>query len=216
MPLVDLSHAIHAGMTTYPGLPGPEIGVHLGFDESAAVYAPGTEFAIGRIAMVANTGTYLDTPAHRYRDGHDLTGLPLERCADLPALVVATAGHAIGPADLPAGPLTGRAVLLRTGWDRHWGTAAYGDPDHPHLTADGAAHLVAAGAALVGIDSVNVDDTRTGERPAHSALLAAGIAVVEHLTGLAALPADGARFTAVPPRIAGMATFPVRAFAVVP
>ncbi|GAA5149821.1 cyclase family protein [Nocardioides marinquilinus] len=216
--LVDLSHVVEHGMTTYPGLPAPEIGVHLGFEESADHYAPGTEFTIGRIAMVSNTGTYLDTPGHRHRGGHDLAGLPLERCADLPAVVVDLPDRvrafdaATFGADLP---LAGAAVLLRTGWSRHWRTAHYGDADHPFLTEDGARHLAGAGAALVGIDAVNIDDTRGGERPAHTVLLGADVPVVEHLTGLAALPARGARFTAVPPAVVGLCTFPVRAFAVV-
>lgn len=217
MRLIDLSHVIEHQMITYPGLPGPEIGVHLSFDASASRYAPGTEFAIGQVSMVANTGTYLDTPAHRYRDGYDLAGLALERCALLPAVVVDSSDLAIGPTafddvDVPAGS----AVLLRTGWDRHWGTERYGDPVHPHLPEAGAHQLVERGAALVGIDSVNIDSTTTGERPAHSILLAAGIPIVEHLTGLDGLPAIGARFTAIPPAIRGLASFPVRAFAHVP
>lgn len=215
MRFVDLSHVIDHQMMTYPGLPGPEIGEHLSFDASREHYATGTEFAIGRITMVANTGTYLDTPAHRFRDGHDLSALPLEHCADLPAVVV-DGGGAIGAGALSDVPVTGAAVLLRTGWDRHWGTKRYGDPVHPHLTEAGAQALVDSRVRLVGIDSVNIDDTTTGERPAHTLLLAAGIPVVEHLTSLADLPATGARFTAVPPAVRGLATFPVRAFARVP
>ncbi|MGH3500038.1 MAG: cyclase family protein [Nocardioidaceae bacterium] len=215
MPLVDLSHVIEHEMTTYPGLPGPQIATHLGFDASRDHYAAGTEFSIGQISMVANTGTYLDTPAHRFRDEHDLSGLALERCANLPAVVVKGDGP-IGAAAFAGTTVTGCAVLLRTGWDRNWGTEQYGDPVHPHLTEDGARALADRGAALVGIDSVNIDDTTMGERPAHTVLLAAGIPVVEHLTNLAALPASGARFTAVPPAVRGLATFPVRAFASTP
>ena len=215
MRFVDLSHVIDHQMITYPGLPGPEIGEHLSFDASHDHYAAGTEFAIGRITMVANTGTYLDTPAHRFRDGHDLSGLPLEHCADLPAVVVDGEGP-IGAGAFSDVPVTGAAVLLRTGWDRHWGAERYGDPVHPHLTEAGAQALVDSRARLVGIDSVNIDDTTTGERPAHTLLLAAGIPVVEHLTSLAELPATGAKFTAVPPAVRGLATFPVRAFAKVP
>ena len=190
MSFVDLSHVIERDMVTYPGLPGPEISSHLDFDESRAHYAPGTEFAIGRISMVANTGTYLDAPAHRFRDGGDLSWLPLQRCALLPAVVVG--GHgAIGSEAFDGVEVVGCAVLLRTGWDRHWGTERYADPDHPHLTGAGAERLVAGGAVLVGIDSVNIDDTATGDRPAHTALLASGVPVVEHLTGLQALPARG-------------------------
>ncbi len=215
MELVDLNHVIEHGMTTYPGLPGPEVGVHLEYDDSHAVYDEGTEFTIGRLSMVANTGTYLDTPAHRHRGGWDSTGLRLEQCVDLRAVVVDGDGG-IGPAAFDGLDLAGAAVLLRTGWDRHWRTDRYGDPEHPFLDEAGAEHLVSAGAALVGIDSVNIDDTRGGVRPAHTRLLAAGIPVVEHLTGLDKVPATGATFTAVPVRVAGMATLPVRAFARLP
>jgi kynurenine formamidase len=215
MRLLDLSHVIEHQMSTYPGLPGPEISEHLSFDASAAIYEAGTEFAIGRITMVTNTGTYLDTPAHRFRSGDDLSALALERCALLPAVVV----DGEGPIDAEAfdtAALEGCAVLLRTGWDRHWRTDRYGDPVHPHLTENGARALVEGHAVLVGIDSVNIDDTTTGRRAAHSVLLAAGIPVVEHLTRLGELPAEGATFTAVPPAIRGLATFPVRAFATIP
>lgn len=215
MRLVDLSHVIEHQMITYPGLPGPQIGAHLSFDASHETYAAGTEFSIGHICMVTNTGTYLDTPAHRFRDGHDLSALPLQRCAELPTVVVDGDGP-IGADAFSGVPVAGSAVLLRTGWDTHWGTDYYGDTAHPHLTRDGARALVDGGALLVGIDSVNIDDTTDGERPAHTILLVAGIPVVEHLTGLAELPATGARFTAVPPAVRGLATFPVRAFASVP
>ena len=215
MRFVDLSHVIRDGMVTYPGLPGPEIGEHLGWEDSHTRYAPGTEFRIARIAMVANTGTYLDTPAHRYRDGVGLAELPLERSAAVPGLVVDAAGPAIGPEAFAGLEVSDRAVLVRTGWSRHWGTDAYGGAEHPYLTAQGAEVVVAGRPALVGIDSVNIDGTHTGERPAHSALLAAGIPIVEHLTGLDELPADGFDFFAVPSRIEGMGTFPVRAFAIV-
>jgi arylformamidase len=217
MHLVDLSHAIEHEMTTYPGLPGPQITDHLTFAASRAHYAEGTEFSIGRISLVANTGPYLDRPAHRFPEGHDLTGLPLERCADLPLIVIdAPTQGPIGAAHIEQAAVQGAAVLLRTGWDARWRTERYGDPSHPHLTADGAEALVGSEAALVGIDSVNIDDTATGERPAHTILLAAGVPVVEHLTRLDQLATTGARFTAVPPRISGLATFPVRAFAAVP
>jgi arylformamidase len=217
---IELSHVITDGMTTYPGLPGPVITDHLSRADSRSRYAPGVEFQIGRIDMVATTGTYLDTPAHRYPDRPDLAGIALEQCGDLPGVCVAapgSAGRTVGAATLDAAlgerDLAGGAVLVHTGWDRHWGTAAYGDPA-PHLTADAVAWLVARRPALVGIDSVNIDDAADLTRPAHSGLLAAGILVVEHLTGLDRLPADGFRFSAVPPRVAGMGTFPVRAFAV--
>jgi kynurenine formamidase len=220
---VELSHVITAGMTTYPGLPGPEITPHLTREASRAAYAPGTEFAIDRISMVGNTGTYLDSPYHRYPDGVDLAGLPLDRLADLPAVVVRTAGTGLRAVDvgaLAAHDVSGRAVLLHTGGDASWGTPDYAR-DAPYLTEAGARRLVEHGARLVGIDAVNIDDTEPGggadgARPAHTLLLAAGIPVVEHLTGLDQLPPHGARFTAVPPRIAGFGTFPVRAYAAVP
>ena len=215
MRLLDLSHVIEHQMITYPGLPGPEIDEHLSFDASAGHYAAGTEFVIGQLSMVVNTGTYLDTPAHRFRDGHDLAGLPLEHCVLLPAVVVDGEG-AIGSSAFSDVEVDGAAVLLRTGWDRHWRTERYGDPAHPHLTEAGAEMLVQRGAALVGIDSVNIDDTTNGRRPAHTVLLAAGIPIVEHLTGLGRLPAAGALFSAVPPAVRGLATFPVRAFATFP
>lgn len=216
MRLIDLSHVIENGTITYPGVPGPVIEEYLSFEDSAAHYAPGTEFTIGRITMVTNTGTYLDTPAHRLRGGYDLSGLPLESCALLPAIVV-DAGPGPIDRDLLVGhQVAGAAVLLRTGWDQHWGTDSYGDSSHPHLTEAAAQLLVEAGAQLVGIDSVNIDDTADGHRPAHSALLQAEIPVVEHLTNLDRLPASGAMFTAVPVAVKGMATFPVRSFASVP
>ncbi|MCW3815385.1 cyclase family protein [Micromonospora sp. DR5-3] len=218
--LVELSHVITDGMTTLPGWPAPRITDWLTREASRANYAPGVEFHVARIDMIANTGTYLDTPAHRWADGADLAGTPLDRLADLPGIVVrvpagtrAVDGLMLAPYDV-----AGRAVLLHTGWDAHFGTDRYAGPDAPHLTGDGAEWLVAAGAALVGIDSINIDDmtaAAAGERPAHSTLLAAGIPIVEHLTGLAALPPEGFRFTAAPPMMAGMGTFPVRAFAVV-
>jgi arylformamidase len=223
--LVELSHVISAGMTTYPGLPGPEVTPHLTRADSRRAYAAGTEFAIDRISMVGNTGTYLDSPYHRYAEGADLSGLPLEHLVDLPAVVVRTAGSGIRGVDVGALAgldVAGRAVLLHTGGDTAWGTPAYGE-DAPYLTAAGAAWLVSQGARLVGIDAVNIDDvagasagTAPKDRPAHSALLAAGIPVVEHLTGLGQVPPTGARFTAAPPRVAGFGTFPVRAYACVP
>lgn len=216
---VELSHVISAGMITYPGLPAPEIVPYLTREASRDVYAPGTEFAIDRITMVGNTGTYLDSPFHRFPDGTDLSGLPLERLADLPAVVVRTAGggaRAVGVDALEGLDVAGRAVLLHTGGDAHWGTPRYA-VDAPYLSGAGAQWLVEHGAALVGIDAVNIDDmVPGGARPAHTLLLAAGIPIVEHLRGLAELPLTGARFTAAPPRMSGFGTFPVRAYASVP
>jgi arylformamidase len=217
--IVELSHPIRHGMVTYPGLPAPEIGDHLTREASRDHYAPGTEFHIGRITMVANTGTYLDTPAHRFSDGPDLAALPLAGLVDLDGLVVRTVGErgrGIEPEVLLAHRITGRAVLIHTGWDRHWGTDRYGSGGHPFLTARGAAWLAEQRPALVGIDSLNIDDTEDTTRPAHTALLAAGIPLVEHMRGLEQLPADGFRFHAAPPAVEGMGTFPVRAYAVLP
>jgi arylformamidase len=213
--LVDLSHTIEHDMITYPGLPGPRIGDHLSREESRNVYAPGTEFHIGRIDMVANTGTYLDVPSHRWPDGHDLAGLDLGRVAGVPGVCIASTEQAVDLDAIDAVDVTGRAVLFATGWDRHWRTPRYGDGDHPFLTDSLAEALVARGAALAGIDSVNIDDTRGTTRPVHSALLAAGVVIVEHLTGLGELVGRPFRFYAVPPKVRGMGTFPVRAFAVV-
>lgn len=222
--ILDLSHPIRAGLVTYPGLPAPRIVSHLTREDSRSRYAPGTEFQMDVIEMIGNTGTYLDSPFHRYGEGVDLAGVPLERMVDLPTLVVrptavrAGERRGIGVADLaPLGDaIAGAAVLLETGWDLLFGTPAYGDPA-PFLDAEGAAWLVEQDAALVGIDSLNIDDTHpdtAGERPAHSTLLAAGIPIVEHLTRLDALPERGARFTAAPPAVEGFGTFPVRAVAI--
>jgi len=202
-------------MTTYKGVPGPVICDYLSRQASRALYDPGTEFHIGRIDMVANTGTYLDSPFHRYADGTDLAGLALERMADLPGVVVRRPfeqGLAID-ADAFAGiDVAARAVLVHTGWDRHWRTDAY-LTGHPFLTEAAAAHLAAAGARLVGIDSHNIDDTGGGARPVHSVLLGQGVLICEHMTNLAALPDGDFRFYAVPPKVAAFGTFPVRAFA---
>ncbi len=211
---MDLSHVIEDGMITYRGLPAPIMCDFLSRDASRAVYAPGTEFQIGTIEMVGNTGTYLDSPFHRYAGGTDLAGLELASLANLDCVVVncTAAGRAIDVLSLVAADVTGCAVLIHTGWDRHWRTDQYFE-NHPHLTARAADWLVAAGALLVGIDSFNIDCTDTGERPVHTALLGAGIPIVEHLRGLAQLPSRGARFFAVPPKIRAFGTFPVRAFA---
>ena len=211
---IDLSHVVEDGMTTYPGLPGPVVCDYLSRERSRTIYAPGTEFQIGVVTLCANTGTYVDSPFHRYPDGIDLSELPLDRLADLDAIVVdAPEGvRAIGVEAFADRDLAGRAVLVRTGWQRHWRTPAY-MRGHPFLTGDAARALVAAGTLLVGIDSLNIDDTTGGERPVHSTLLAAGVPICEHLADLAALPHAGFRFSAVPVPVKGMGTFPVRAYA---
>jgi kynurenine formamidase len=214
---VDLSHEIVDGMITHPGIPSPTISTFLTHEASAARYAPGTTFEIGRIDLVANTGTYLDTPAHRFAGRPDLAALDLERVVDLDGVLADCRRgpeRAIGPEAFDGIMVAGRAVLVATGWDAHWGTPGY-LADNPFLTESAARLLVEAGAALIGIDSLNVDSLADPRRPAHTVILGAGIPLVEHLTGLGALPPDGWRFFAVPPRIRGMATFPVRAFALV-
>jgi arylformamidase len=212
---IDLSHVVEDGMITYPGLPAPVISDFVSREASREHYAPGTEFQIGSIQLCANTGTYVDSPFHRFADGIDLAELPLERLADLDAVVVNVAGsqdRAVGRQQLRPYDVEGRAVLVYTSWDRHWGTDAYFH-DHPFLTADAARHLVEAGAALVGIDSLNIDDNSTGERPVHTTLLDGEIPICEHLTNLGRLPVEGFRFTAIPVKVRGMGTFPVRAYA---
>ena len=210
---VDLSHDITAGMTTYPGLPVPTIADHLTREAAEQVYGPGITFQIGLVTMCTNTGTYLDVPFHRFADGHDLTGLALERVADVPAVCLDRTGiGAIELADAELSGLAGHAVLVRTGHADHWGSDAY-FIGHPFLTESAAERLVAAGVACVGIDSLNIDSTAGGDRPVHTALLRAGIPIIEHLTALQELPATGFRFTAVPPKIEGAGTFTVRAFA---
>jgi arylformamidase len=216
--LVELSHVIRAGMITYPGLPGPAIAPYLTREASRDHYAPGTEFAIDELTLVGNTATYLDAPYHRYPDGADLSSIPLTRTVDLPAIVVRVTGadqHGIDVGALAALDVRGTAVLLHTGDDARFGSPAYAEGRH-FLTRAGAAWLAAHGAALVGIDALNIDDIDDGSRPAHTLLLAAGIPVVEHLTGLGQLPPGGARFTAVPLRVEGFGTIPVRAFARLP
>lgn len=213
--LVDVSHTVEHGMITYKGLPAPLICDFLSREQSRSVYAPGTEFHIGKIEMVANTGTYLDSPFHRYATGKDLSELPLERLANLEGIVIpADHGRAIDRAALKDHDLQGKAVLIRTGWDANWRTDQYFE-GHPFLTKDAADYLVEAGVALVGIDSLNIDDTADLARPVHSALLAAEIPIVEHLRGLQQLPGDGFRFFAVPVKVKNFGTFPVRAFGLV-
>lgn len=216
--LIDLSHEIEHGMVTYRGLPAPVIGDWLTREASRARYAPGTTFHIGKIEMVANTGTYIDAPFHRHADGADIGALPLAAVADLEGVVVhatTRAGRALDAGAFRGLDVRGKALLVHTGWDSRWRTDAYSS-GHPFLTRDAAEHLVQSGASLVGIDSFNIDDDSDGARPAHTLLLAAGSPIVEHLCNLGALPEAGFRFFAVPPRVKGMGSFPVRAFAVVP
>lgn len=214
--IVDLSHTIAEGVVTYPGLPAPTFNSYLSREDSPSRFAPGTEFTLDTISMIGNTGTYLDSPFHCFASGADLAALHLETLVGLRAEVITVPsgfGRGITSELLQQRDLKGAAVLLHTGWDRLFGTPEYGT-GAPFLTEDGAQYLVQAGAALVGIDSLNIDDKdSTGERPAHTLLLAAGIHIVEHLTNVGNVPERGARFTAVPPKIENFGTFPVRAYA---
>lgn len=213
--LIDLSHVVEHGVITYTGLPAPIICDYLSREASRERYAAGTEFQIGKIEMIANTGTYLDSPFHRYADGDDVSQLKLESLANLDC-VVARATHrrdrAIDRLPFDVAVLRGKALLIHTGWDVHWRTDQYFE-NHPHLTGGLARQLVDAGVVLVGIDSFNIDSIDDGTRPVHSTLLGAGIPIVEHMCNLAAVPERGARFFAVPVKVKGMGSFPVRAFA---
>jgi kynurenine formamidase len=215
--LIDVSHEIEAGMITYPGLPAPVVSDHLSREASRRHYAKDTTFQIGRIEMVANTGTYVDAPFHRFEDGLDLAGLPLERLADLSGVVIDATqrqDRAVEISQVRRSGLHGRAVLIRTGWDVHWRTPRYGE-NAPFLTRHAAEFLAAAQPALVGIDSVNIDNMFDGTRPVHTLLLDAGIPIVEHLCNLGKLPMSGFRFHCAPIKFRGVGTFPVRAYAVI-
>jgi kynurenine formamidase len=208
----DLSHPIRHGEVTYPGLPAPEIRTLLSREESRTRYEEGTEFDIGAIDMAANTGTYVDAPFHRYADGADLAGLPLERLVGVPGLVVDAGERVIGPEVFDGVRVGGKAVLIRTGWDTRFGGDDYLG-EHPYLTAEAASVLADGGVLVVGIDSANIDDTAGGARPAHSILLAAGITLVEHLAHLERLPGGPFELFVIPAPVVGMGTFPVRAVA---
>jgi kynurenine formamidase len=216
MRLIDLSHDVEAGMTTYPGLPGPAICDFLSREASRARYSGGATFHIGKIEMVSNTGTYVDAPFHRYEHGADLAALPLERLANLPTRVVSVdpSTRAIDERVFAGLDLHDAAILVHTGWSRHWRTSQYGE-GHPYLTRGAARALVESGVAFVGIDSLNIDDTDDGARPVHSVLLGAGIPIGEHFTNLGRLPVIGARLHAVPVKVCAFGTFPVRAYGVV-
>jgi kynurenine formamidase len=217
--LIDVCHTVHDGMITYKGLPAPVITDHLTREASKSYYASGTEFQIGKIEMVANTGTYIDSPFHRYADGIDLAGLDLYSLANLEGIVIRKGEadqRAISAAGMTGLDVKGKAVLFQTDWDLRWRTEGYSDGTHPFLTAEAAEYLAQAGVALVGIDSYNIDDTDDRSRPAHSILLQHGIPIVEHLCGLRELPDRDFRFFAVPVKVKGFGTFPVRAFGIVP
>lgn len=212
--LIDLSHEIEHGMITYKGLPAPIICDFLSREESRQHYAPGTEFQIGKIEMVANTGTYVDSPFHRFADGIDLAELPLESLADLDSILVRAQhlGRAITAKAFRDVQIKGKAILIQTGWARHWRTDQYFE-EHPFLTKDAAEFLVEAGAAFVGIDTLNIDDIQDGTRPVHTTLLGNRIPICEHMRGLENLPDRGFRFHAAPVKVKAFGTFPVRAYA---
>lgn len=213
---IDLSHTIEDGLITYKGLPAPIICDFLSREQSRQHYARGTQFQIGKIEMVANTGTYLDSPFHRYEAGKDLSELDLTSLANLDGLRAKSEGQrAVDVSTFANVDVRAKAILIHTGWDKHWRADKYFDGTHPFLTQDAAQFLADGGAALVGIDSYNIDDTADLTRPAHSILLGAGIPIVEHMHSLDQLPNNGFRFFAVPVKIKGMGTFPVRAFAIV-
>ncbi len=211
--LIDLSHTIEDGLITYKGLPAPVICDYLSREASKANYAEGTTFQIGQIEMSANTGTYLDSPFHRYEQGKDISELGLESMAGLDTVKVSVDEQitAIGKDSFTDTSVSGKAVLVQTNWSRHWNTERYYE-GHPYLTEQAALFLRDQGAVLVGIDSYNIDDISGGERPVHSVLLGAGILIVEHLCGLDAVPDSGSSFYAVPVKVKGFGTFPVRAF----
>ncbi len=214
--LIDLSHTVEDGMITYKGLPAPIVCDYWTREHSRQFYAEGTEFQIGKIEMIANTGTYLDSPFHRYAHGKDLSELPLTSLADLDGIVIHAPANsrAIDRSAFADFDLRGKAILVHTGWSRHWGRDQYFE-GHTFLTGDAAQFLADSGAAIVGIDSYNIDDIADKTRPAHTILLGADIPIVEHMTGLDLLPDTGFKFYAVPVKVKGMGTFPVRALAVV-
>ena len=211
--LIDLSHTIEEGTSTYPGLPAPQISEFMSREESRSHYMAGTEFQIGRIELVGNTGTYVDSPFHRFAHGKDLSELPLSSIANLEGLVVrAPNERSISNERFRGIAVCGRAVLVDTGWSKHWGSDRYFS-GHPFLTAHAAQYLKDSGAALVGIDSLNIDSTDDGRRPVHTILLGANVPIVEHLCNLSLLPDSGFRFFAVPVKVKSFSSFPVRAFA---
>ncbi len=215
---VEVSHPVTAGMKTYPGLPEPSVEVNMDYEASHERYQGQAEFFIASLHLCGNTGTYVDSPVHRYRGGVDLAGLPLERLADLETVVVDCSGgeRAIDAGALAAVEMRYRAVLVRTDFSRHWGTPSYFSEPNPFLTADACEMLVRQGALFVGIDSLNIDDTGNPARPAHTILLGAGIPVCEHMTNLEAVPASGGRLHAAPIAWVGGASFPVRAYVIAP
>ena len=213
--LVDLSHRVISGQETYPGLPAPKISDYISHQDSRSHYTNGTEFQIGKIQMVMNTGTYVDSPFHRYRDKPDISAMELDRLANLEGLCIRTGGACCDLSALNDSDVRNKAVLIDTGWSTHWGTPRYFS-GHPFVSAEAAQWLAESGAAHVGIDSLNIDSTDDPLRPVHSILLEAGIPITEHLCNLHSIPDSGFRYFAVPARVVGAGSFPVRAFAICP
>ena len=214
--LIDLSHTVEHGMITYKGLPAPIVCDFLTREASKQKYAEGATFHMGKIEMISNTGTYVDAPFHRYEQGKDLSELPLEYLVDLDGLVFRAGPEqkSLGEELFRKTDVRGKAVLVHTGWARHWRTDRYFE-GHPHLTEAAAVWLRDQGARFVGIDSLNIDGTTTGARPVHAVLLGADIPICEHLCNLEQLPDSGFRFHAAPVKIKGFGTFPVRAYAII-
>ncbi len=214
--LIDVSHTVKDGMMTYKGLPAPIICDYINRESSKTSYEEGTSFQIGAITMCSNTGTYVDAPFHRYADGKDLSELALSSLADLDGLKITVGEDAteIGIDHFLNEDVKDKAVLIETNWSRHWEKDQYFE-NAPFLNAEAAAYLRDRGAAFVGIDSYNIDDTRTNSRPCHSILLHNDIPICEHMTNLSVLPKSNFKFYAVPVKIKGMGTFPVRAFGIV-
>ncbi|BAV05726.1 Kynurenine formamidase [Filimonas lacunae] len=211
--LIDLSHTVFNGLITYKGLPAPVICDYLSREKSKSLYAEGTEFQIGKIEMVSNTGTYIDCPFHRFEHGKDLSEIELEAFANLEAITIQAKGVTeVGIEYFTAKEIRNKAVLVHTGWAQHWNTEKYFE-NHPYVTAEAAEWLRDCGVKLVGIDSHNIDNTAGKSRPVHTTLLGAEILIAEHLCNLDKLPETGYLFNAVPPKVKGMGTFPVRAYA---
>ena len=216
--IVDLSHPIRPDMQTYPGLDPPQLRTVISRSVSARRLDGGVAFEIEALTLVGNTGTYLDAPFHYHADRADIAELPLQRLVNVPIVMIRAVGLIAVHAELFGDPsrLWGAAVLVHTGWSRHWGTPRYLEFDNPYITADAVDQLIAANPAVVGIDSLNIDNPNDPRRPAHTGLLAADIPIIEHLTNLNAVPDQNARLIALPAPIKGMASFPVRAVAVRP
>lgn len=212
--LIDLSHVVENGLVTYKGLPAPIICDYMSREASKVHYSEGTSFHIGRIDMVANTGTYIDSPFHRYATGNDLSELPLESLAEVDGIVIRVDStvQAIDDSHFRAKDIAGKAVLVQTDWSRHWNTEKYYE-GHPYLTESAADFLAQNNARIVGIDSYNIDDTSDGRRPVHTIVLEAGIPIVEHMCNLSKVPNRAFRFSAVPVKVRAFGTFPVRAYA---